>query len=161
LVILAGGKRYDYDFLPSAERLGPTTQARLLGAARIIREHGPFSLVIVSGTGMPFVTAMADYLTLHGVPKDSIVLEPKATDTTTNAVYSAAILQEHPKQRVVLVTSALHIPRSVAEFHKVGIEVVPAPVDYVGGRSFQVIPSANSLSRTARCTHELLGHFEP
>jgi uncharacterized SAM-binding protein YcdF (DUF218 family) len=161
LVVLAGGQRNTYDFLPAVERLDATTQARLLGAARVYRENGPFAVVIVTGTGIPYVSSMAEYLALHGVPKDRIALEPEATDTSTNATHSASILRKHDPVTVVLVTSALHIPRSVVAFRKAGIEVVPAPVDYIGGQGWRLVPSSSAMVRTARSTHEILGRLEP
>jgi uncharacterized SAM-binding protein YcdF (DUF218 family) len=161
LVVLAGGSRNLYEFVPSIERLDDTTQGRLLGGARIYRDHGPFGLVIVTGTGEPYVTSMADYLVLLGVPRDKIALETQATDTETNATFSAQILQKHGSKKVVLVTSALHIPRSVSAFQRAGIDVLPAPVDFRGGHGWRLIPSSSALFRTSRASHELLGRFEP
>lgn len=161
LVVLAGGSRNLYDFVPAVERLDGATQARLLGGARIYRDHGPFGLVIVTGTGEPYVSSMADYLVLQGVPTDKIALETQATDTETNATFSARILQKQGSKKVVLVTSALHIPRSVSAFQRAGIEVLPAPVDFQGGRGWRLIPSSSALFRTSRALHEVLGRFEP
>lgn len=161
LVILAGGLRNDHDFVPPPERLGDATQARLLGGARLYREHDGFGVVVVTGTGHRFVSAMADYLVLLGVPRDRIALETLATDTETNATHTAAILEKHAPKKVVLVTSAMHMPRSVAAFRDAGVEVVPAPVDYNLIEGNKLIPSARSMRRSARALHEILGSLEP
>ena len=161
LVILAGGLRNDYDFVPPPERLDGATQARLLGGARIYRDHGGFGVVIVSGTGHRYVSAMADYLVLLGLPRERIVLETQATDTETNATCSAAILQKHAPNKVVLVTSAMHIPRSVAEFQHAGVDVIAAPVDYTLTQGNTIVPSSASMRRSARVLHEILGRLEP
>jgi len=161
MVVLAGGMNAHYDFVPPVERLGDRTRARLLGGARVYGEQGPFGTVIVSGTGIPFVRAMADYLVILGVPRNRIVLEPQATDTNTNAIHSAALLAERDVAKVVLVTSALHMARSVSAFESAGVSVIPAPVDYHGGYQWRVIPSSPSLRRTARALHEVLGRLEP
>ncbi|MCL2825665.1 MAG: YdcF family protein, partial [Polyangiaceae bacterium] len=96
-----------------------------------------------------------------GVDRNHVFLEPHATDTSTNASFSAEILKSHSPSRVVLVTSAIHIPRSVIAFNKAGVEVIPAPVDYAGGNSSKLLPSSSAIQRTARITHEILGRFEP
>jgi len=161
LVVLSGGRRSTPDTIPAIERLDTTTQARLLGAARIYRDHGPFGRVVVTGTGVPFVSSMAEYLALHGIPIAQIELESQATDTITNATFTAAILERHAPSKVVLVTSAVHMPRSVISFRNADVDVVPAPVDYIGGKSTRVIPSSNALVRTARVVHEVLGRLKP
>jgi len=161
MVVLAGGSRNEYDFIPPVERLDESTQGRLLGGARIYREQGGFGLIVVTGTGQPYVESMADYLVLQGIPRDKIALELKATDTVTNAIYSAEILKKYGPKKVVLVTSALHMPRSVADFESAGVQVIPAPVDYIGGQGWRLLPSSPTIHRTAQALHEILGRLEP
>ncbi|MFJ3484603.1 YdcF family protein [Pseudomonas sp. NPDC090202] len=52
--------------------------------------------------------------------------------TWENATMSAAILQPQGIRRVVVVTQAWHMPRSVWSFEKAGFSVVPAPVGFLG-----------------------------
>ncbi|MCU0694660.1 MAG: YdcF family protein [Polyangiaceae bacterium] len=160
LVVLAGGGLNAYDFVSPIEQLDSTTRARLLGGARVYREHQGFGTVVVTGTGMPAVQAMADYLVLLGVPRERIVLEPQATDTLTNATHSAQILRSRSIDRLVLVTSALHMPRSLAAFQRAGLEPLPAPADYIGPHDWRLLPSTGSLGCSAFVLHELLGRFD-
>lgn len=160
LVVLAQGSRNWYDFVPPVERLDDTTLARLLGGARIYREQGGFGLVIVTGPGRSFVESMADYLVWLGVPRDRIALESEATDTSTNAIYSAEILKKYAVQKTVLVTSALHIPRATRAFERVGLEVVAAPVDYMP-QGWPLLPSSAAMHRTSKALHEMLGQLKP
>ena len=160
LVVLAGGSRNEYDYVPPIERLDDATIARLLGGGRVYREAGGFSVVVVTGTGLPYVQAMADFLVLVGVPRERIALETQATDTLTNATYTAAILEPRKVRRIVLVTSALHMRRSVAAFARAGLEVVPAPVDYMGAEGWRLLPSSPTLHRSARAIHEVLGRLD-
>lgn len=161
MVVLAGGSRNEYEFVPPVERLDDATQGRLLGAARFYRDLGGFGQVIVTGTGTPYAQSMADYLALQGVPRDRIALEIAATDTQTNATGSATILAKGRASKVVLVTSALHMPRSIAAFKDAGIEVIPAPVDYIGGDGWRLLPSSSAMQRTSRALHEIIGRLEP
>jgi uncharacterized SAM-binding protein YcdF (DUF218 family) len=73
---------------------------------------------------------MASLLSLMGVPKEKMILESKSANTAEDAKYSAEIIRDHGWKNVILVTSALHMPRSVKLFTLEGIDVIPAPVDY-------------------------------
>jgi uncharacterized SAM-binding protein YcdF (DUF218 family) len=67
--------------------------------------------------------------------------------------------------RIVLVTSAFHMKRSVALFKKQGFEVVPAPAGFRSGHRpftfFSFIPNADSLSSSslALAEHLSLGWY--
>lgn len=160
LVILSAGMRTEEPFVPPVERLDGETQGRLIGGARIFAQYG-FGIVVITGTGQGFVDSMAQLLVQLGVPADKIAKETRATDTRENALFSAPILAPlHPK-RIVLVTSALHMRRSVKHFRNAGMDVVAAPVDYQGGPTWRLLPSSASLGRTSAVLHEVLGMLEP
>ena len=63
---------------------------------------------------------------------------------------------------VLLVTSAIHMPRSVAVFRAAGVNVIPAPTDitvldtrYDG--LFGWLPAIGALGATSRAVHEYIG----
>lgn len=58
--------------------------------------------------------------------------EGESRTTWENATMSAAMLLPQGIKRVVVVTQAWHMPRSVWSFEKAGFSVVPAPVGYLG-----------------------------
>ena len=62
---------------------------------------------------------------------------------------------------VILVTSAYHMPRSVASFEKVGLKVLAAPTDYKAARSphalVDFLPSSDAFDDSYRALHEYLG----
>ena len=72
-----------------------------------------------------------------------------AADTTReNALMAAKDLKPAGIQRIVLVTTAIHMPRSQAAFENAGFIVTPAPTDYAGQRPFgvyQLVPSPGAL----------------
>lgn len=74
---------------------------------------------------------MSTLLQLMGVPADAIIEEDDSLNTFEDAQFSAEIIQENGWKKVILVTSALHMPRAARLFEKAGIEVIPAPVDYI------------------------------
>ena len=57
---------------------------------------------------------MASLLEMMGVPAEALWLEEKSQNTYENALYTHQILTEKGINRIILVTSAMHMPRSVA-----------------------------------------------
>ncbi len=69
-------------------------------------------------------------LTRLGLDPKRLVLEDRARDTFENALYTKALVKPGAGERWLLVTSAFHMPRSIACFRAVGFDVEPWPVDY-------------------------------
>ena len=92
---------------------------------------GRAPLVIVSGAaldgGQSEAAMMAAALERDGVPAAAIVTENQSETTRENAVYTARLLRTRGIDRFLLVTSALHMPRSMASFQNQGLNPVPAP----------------------------------
>jgi uncharacterized SAM-binding protein YcdF (DUF218 family) len=71
---------------------------------------------------------MAHAIKQMGVPEDALILENDSRSTYENAALTEDQLKAHAIRKVLLVTSALHMPRAVAAFHKQDVEVIPASV---------------------------------
>ncbi|MDB5246504.1 MAG: hypothetical protein JWQ40_898 [Segetibacter sp.] len=66
-----------------------------------------------------------------GIPPHDIIVEQQSRTTFENALYTKRIIDSLKLQPpFVLVTSAMHIPRSVRVFTKAGLPVIPYPADY-------------------------------
>ncbi len=84
-------------------------------------------------------------------------------DTHDEALKISAMAKERGWKRVLLVTSAAHMPRSVAVFAKAGVKVDPIPCDYlssfknIGDRKWIHLPSLSSNQGIAAWIHEVLG----
>lgn len=95
-------------------------------------------------------------------PKD-IYIETKARNTRENALYSAQLLKNYlKKEEILLITSAMHMPRSIRCFEKVGFEVKAYPVDKKGSKNESglldlITPSDQNLSRTSQLIREISG----
>ena len=95
-----------------------------------------------------------------GVRRDKIIIEPKAADTSAHPSYVKQIIG---RDKFILVTSALHMYRSVAFFKKHGMYPIAAPTDYIskqreGGISpGMFFPGASSLEGAGQAIHEYLG----
>lgn len=69
---------------------------------------------------------MAHVMKQQGVPDEALLLENASRTTYENATQTEEELKEHGVKRVLLVTSALHMPRAMAAFSKQGISAIPA-----------------------------------
>lgn len=109
---------------------------RILGFADLVRRHPQAKSVFTGGSGRLLgqeykedVTARAA-LAQAGIPDDRVIYEAQSRNTWENAVFSKDMVKPAPGERWLLVTSAMHMPRSVGIFRAVGWEVIPYPVDY-------------------------------
>ncbi len=115
---------------------------------------------------------MAAIARAMGVPDAAILEEPDSLNTRENAVNSIAIMEREGIESILLVTSAMHMPRSVAIFQKLGVDPIPAPTDFIiADRDLQdinssaaavilnVMPDVDRLQRTTRVLKEYLGRF--
>lgn len=106
--------------------------------------------------------AMANFIQDLGVPASALVLEIESRNTWENALYTRALLRERGIDHVLLVTSALHMPRAIALFRKQGIAVIPAPTDFeavppTGPWPLRWMPDAQALDGSSRALKEYLG----
>lgn len=65
-----------------------------------------------------------------GFEPERFLFEERSRNTFENAVLSHALVGGDDQRPWLLVTSAFHMPRSVAAFRKAGFDVVPHPVDF-------------------------------
>ncbi len=150
---------------------------RLLYATRLWRA-GKAPIVVVCGgrsnpslTPEPEASAMAEMLVFLGVPAEAIVEERASRNTWENALEVRRLLEPRGVRRILLVTSAMHMPRAAGLFRHMAFEVLPAPTDFrsvdrrgsvfdggvVRGLVGLVLPSADSLALTTHVLREYLG----
>lgn len=105
------------------------TIARVDTAAELYKA-GRAPLIIVSGAALEGSVSeaqiMANSLRQQGVPSEAIILESESLTTYQNAIYTAQLLESHEIDKVLLVTSALHMPRSMGVFRKQQVDATPA-----------------------------------
>ncbi|MFB2833911.1 YdcF family protein [Floridanema evergladense] len=111
---------------------------RILYGAKLYRDGKAPKLILSGGridwknTGAPESKDMAELAQSMGVPKTAILEDPTSLNTYENAVNVRKILDSQGiERRVLLVTSALHTPRSLAIFKRQGINAIPAPTDFI------------------------------
>lgn len=106
--------------------------------------------------------AMRQFMRDLGVPGQALVLENRSRNTSQNAEYSAAILAGQGVNRILLVTSAYHMPRAKGLFEAQGLEVVPVATDHeVLSRSpwRNLLPETSALDGSSRAIKEIVGRL--
>jgi uncharacterized SAM-binding protein YcdF (DUF218 family) len=166
IALLGGGVE-----LPAPPRLMPDLNDaadRLWFAAKLYHA-GKAPVIIVSG-GQVFpqhnLKSEADYhvelLMQLGVPREAILLETRARNTEENALFIADIMRERDWHRVLLTTSAAHMPRAVVLFERMGLETIPAVCDVRDAALEQpgvlsLLPDADALAASEIAIREWLG----
>jgi uncharacterized SAM-binding protein YcdF (DUF218 family) len=140
---------------------------RLIAAASLSREYPNIRIVSSGGTGELFPSGeteaelAARVLERLGVSRSRIVLENKSRNTAENARYSKALINPLPKERWLLVTSALNMPRAVGVFRHAHFPVEPYPVGWIAGSLQDIrrpmLVASSGLAATDAGIHEWIG----
>ena len=149
---------------------------RLLYAAKLYQE-GKAPLIILSGGRIDWygnsqseAADMSEILQIMGVPQEAMIGEPNSLNTYQNALYTKKILEEKGIKQVILITSAFHMPRSVLIFRRQGIDIIPAPTDFLiseqklqeynhslESKIMSFLPNTGSLDHTTKVIKEYIG----
>lgn len=118
--------------------------------------------LIVSGGG-PFRTPEAEIiaaLLMQMNPGSPQPMVDNVSTTTRTSALEVAGLMRHRSRRIILATSALHLPRARWTFEQAGFEVCPWPLNsrYVRvATPAGLWPQSTSLDKSERALYELLG----
>jgi uncharacterized SAM-binding protein YcdF (DUF218 family) len=147
IVVLGGA----VDPTLTAERGRPALNAfaeRMTAFTGLARRHPRARLVFTGGNGGltpgPITEAevarrLFDEL---GLDTRRMLFENASRNTYENALFTKRLADPRPGETWLLVTSAVHMPRSVGVFRRVGWDVVPWPVAYKTGRHFDLVAAA-------------------
>jgi uncharacterized SAM-binding protein YcdF (DUF218 family) len=173
IVVLGGMVRWaDYPQpVPNLNENGD----RLLYAAWLYQQGVAEHLLLAGGQAPGATTSeaeeMRDALLIMGVPESAIWFEDESLNTYENALFSKPILEAHGAEKIALITSAAHMPRSMGIFEKMEYDVVAAPTDYYmvvpewdevteptpSSFFLSLLPSAEALEITTRMLKEYVG----
>ena len=178
IVLLGGGTEPEAYPRSSVEINGAGD--RVIYAARLYKE-GKAPLILLSGGEITWMNDgsttpaedMAEILISMDVPPDALIVEDRSRNTYENSLYAKELLDERGISKILLVTSAMHMPRSVALFEAQGFEVMPLPVDFsvvengsaenqngvLVTKILNIIPNASNLALTTNALKEYLGSF--
>lgn len=116
----------------------------------------------VSDSAQPEAEAMATFIEDLGVPASALLREETSRNTWENALYTRQLMREHRIEKVLLVTSALHMPRALAIFRQLDVDAIPAPTDFEAlpprdQWPLRWLPDTGALDGSTRAMKEYLG----
>jgi len=178
IVVLSGGRVT----APGSARMSEWVDAnRFYGGIELFKAGKAPKLVFTGGlspldpTAEPEGTILRGYAKDLGIPDSSILVTGRVTNTAEEAQAVAKLLSGRnsrpgasilPVRRerlsVLLVTSAIHMPRARSAFEREGLTVIPFPVDFQGSSGKRItilslLPNAASLDGTERSLREFYG----
>jgi len=161
VVVLSGGQSDRID-MPANSLLSNVSIKRLLEGLRLYRQL-PAAKLLLSGGGYGFEVPEANHLSeiasWFAIPQSDIVLETKSINTADQI---KAIKQIVHKEPFYLVTSAIHMPRSMQLCQAQGLHPIAAPTDYTlywndERWAKRYLPNPHNLFYLSVAMHELLG----
>lgn len=166
-IVVLGGGALVAGPVDEGAYLTENSWSRCHTAAKLYHQ-GPPCPIICSGATVfandrppPISHMMVELLHEFGIPEDQLLVEDRSKNTYENALYSAEIIREHGWKRIVLVTSSMHLWRSVQFFRKHGIEAIPVGClyrsDEFGWDVFTFLPRERAAARHEEAWHELIG----
>lgn len=164
IVVLTAGVR-DLSHIGMTPYPDSSSLERLIYGYQIHRSLDGVPIIISGGKADPSKSdvsigaALGKVALEIGVPEKDLIVEDESLNTFEGALQVKEMLKGRG-DKVILVTSASHMARSVKLYKKVGFDVTPAPTDFMGGPIFSsiysFIPSAGSLGISATALYEYL-----
>jgi len=98
----------------------------------------------------------------RGIPSEAIIVTGEVANTAGEARELRRIAAERRFQRIIVVTTAWHMPRAMLLFHDTASEVIPYPVDYATGLEHRIspldfLPQAGALAESQIAIREYYG----
>ena len=155
IVVLGAGGFCDPN-APIGNQVSAEGLFRLIEGVRLHKEL-PGSKLIFTGPAAPKMSRIA---VVCGVAQDDILMLSRERDTEEESLAVKSLLGG---EKLILVTSASHLPRATALFEKQGMHPVPAPAEYAAKKACQdegpPMPGPYALDLATKAFHEYLGLF--
>ena len=140
---------------------------RIFAGIELIKEKKAPIMILTGGklpwsVGMPEGEYLRDVAIKYGVPNKNILLTENVENTDQEAKAVAKLLNK-ASPKIILVTSAFHMPRAQKVFEAAGIKIEPFAVDFLSGAGkytiMNFIPSAEALNQTSFFIREHIGRL--
>ncbi len=165
VIILGGSTEEAYIAEAHTQPLLNEAAERMIAPIAMLRRNPHLRLVFTGGEGSFMASGPSEaervrpFFDSMGIGRNEVTYEARSRTTYENAVLTAQLPGIDTSQRWLLVTTASHMPRSMATFKKVGWNVAAYPVDFRTGNDTPW--TAYSLKDGARnwqlLLHECLG----
>jgi len=140
---------------------------RILSGIDLFKNNKASLLILTKGQvpwslGIPEGEYLKEFAIKFGVPKKSILLTDNVQNTDQEAKSVKKLLNSNDA-KVILITSAFHMPRAKKVFEASNIKVIPFAVDFINSHQkltfMSFVPSAGALSGTSFFVREMIGRL--
>jgi uncharacterized SAM-binding protein YcdF (DUF218 family) len=163
-IVVLGGGRYEGAPEYDGDTVSGGFLARLRYGAYLARHTG---LAVIPSGGSPFEEGPPEAWLAKQVLEQEFqikvaAVEDRSRTTHENAWFTKTLLDQLQIERVLLVTHAWHMPRSMTVFRQAGVDVVAAPTYFeyradIGSKLRDWLPTAASLQSSSQALHEYVG----
>ncbi len=161
IVVLGAGHISD-PTVPVTSQINAITLARLAEGVRLYKMTANSRLILSGGNvfdDKPEAETMRAIAKIMGVDDDAIILDSHSLDTQDQALNIKVLAGDDD---FILVTSASHMPRSMALFNRQGMSPIPAPANHAVRQKDELspddyFPNAHALRKSEKMIHEYLG----
>ncbi len=169
VIIVLGGGAYPASETRLHAALSGASLLRVIGAVRLLRTCNARYLLFTGHSSIEGAPTVAEVMRRAaidmGVPSEKILIEKKASNTFEHPARILGAFPETKDMKIAVVTSAIHMPRSVAAFEEYfePDRIVPAPVYWyhlkppVAVSSY--LPNDGSLNLSTMAFREYLGRL--
>jgi uncharacterized SAM-binding protein YcdF (DUF218 family) len=167
IITLAGGSTADTPSIAGLGHPSGETAGRIITAAALHqRYHLPIIIAggqVNEGSGVESEISKQSLVAI-GISEEDIIIENKSRSTMENAKYVKQIIDAKGFSLPILVTSAIHMPRSVQHFDNQNITVIPYPAAFLTSKKTYLeigmfLPSSNAVNKTGYVLREYAGLF--
>ena len=165
VIVLGGALEPSYVSQGNDQAALNSAAERMTTPISLLRQAPHLRLLFTGGEGELLAEGLSEaerakvFFDSQGLPPQKVIYESKSRTTFENATLSANLPGVNPSQPWLLLTSASHMPRSMAAFKKAGWNVTPYPVDFQTGEHTPW--SQYSMAQGARkwklALHEIFG----
>lgn len=139
VVVLGGGLESGRTQMAHVQPMLNDAGERMTATVAVLRQNPSLRVVFTGGEGMLMGVGQTEaerakiFFDSLGVKDSQVQYESASRNTYENAILTAKLPGVDPTQRWLLMTSAWHMPRSMATFEKAGWNVTAYPVDFRTG----------------------------
>lgn len=165
IVILGAGQKTFAPEYEAKSTASTRTLVRLAYGAVLFRRTA-LPILLSGGAGLDDEDSEAKVMAralrdIFSVP--SKWMEEKSRNTRENASLSGEMLKNAGIRRILLVTEAWHMRRALLSFKSTGLDVVPAPTNFISrpreGAILTWLPNAEAMAISSRSLHEWIGYI--
>ena len=161
IIVLLGAGSEMTDQGPELTAFGYGRMVKAFELYRSCKSHSEDCRIVssgadVMGNGKSEAELNAEALERLGAQRTDLIVEGRSMNTWQNAQFTAEILATQQPDRVILVTSGLHLSRSLLYFSHFGVRATGVRADYAHA-DLSLVPNAYNLLLAEVSLHEYLG----